>query len=268
MKHIEIVKKKEAVVERGPKKPQKLKVIVLRKVRQGEEFVKKEEIPVSIGIPQYYEDLQSVEQERKKKEEEFHEKTFIYLIGGFNSGKETICEKILEDFEICQIVPSELIKAEAGKDTDIGKQIKSILSENKEIPAEIVISLIKQEILKQGKQSYIMPDFPANEEYLELFEEKVCPCKVCFSLETNEETILEKLAKKAEEEGKEENLDEVKEKIASVKKQNEPAIAYFTEKEKVVSIDANRPVEEVYEDIKNKLCEFVVAITHEQPEDE
>lgn len=63
-KVIEIVRKKEQIIERGPKVPKKKKVIVLRKVHQGENYVHKEEIPVSIGIPQYYNELRQTPAEQ------------------------------------------------------------------------------------------------------------------------------------------------------------------------------------------------------------
>ena len=53
-KKIEVIRKKETDLENGPKIPQKKKVLVLRKAKQGENYIQKDEIPVSIGIEEYY----------------------------------------------------------------------------------------------------------------------------------------------------------------------------------------------------------------------
>jgi len=56
-KTVEVIRKREENADSGPKQPQKKKVIVLRKAKENEEFVKKGEIPVSIGIPEYYREM-------------------------------------------------------------------------------------------------------------------------------------------------------------------------------------------------------------------
>ena len=269
VQHIEIVRKKEPVVERGPKVPQKQKVIVLRKVHKGEDYTKKEEIPVSIGIPQYYEDLQKIEEERKRREEEFRHKTIIYITSGYLCEREKIVEKLHEDFDLGSIKTDPLIKAESEKDTKLGQHISHCISEKKTIPVEIVVALIKQEIMKQGKQYFLIDDFPMREDVLQFIEERVCPCKVCFDLTISEESVIAKLTAKAQEEAREPEAPEViKERMDEFNAPTAPLVDYLYSRNKVMNVDANREFEEIYADIKKKVLEYVPLLVEEHPEEE
>ena len=269
VKHIEIVRKKEAVVERGPKVPQKQKVIVLRRVHKDEEYTKKEEIPVSIGIPQYYQDLQKIEEDRKKKEEEFRKKTIIYLIAEFNCEKDQICEQLHQDFDLGTLKTAALIKFESEKDTKLGKQLQQLIHDKQTIPVEIIIAILKQEIMRQDKDAFLVDDFPMRDDQLIFLEERVCPCKVCIDLIMPDEVTIEKFMAKAQEEAKEDETPEkIKDMIDEYNAPLHPLVDYLHSLNKVAAIDCNRTFEEIYADVKNKVAQFVPPIVEDHPEEE
>lgn len=254
MRHIEIVRKKEAVVERGPKVPQKQKVIVLRRVRPGEEYTKKEEIPVSIGIPEYYKELQAAQAERQKNQEEFTDKTILFLIGGPGSGKGTQSEKIIEDFNAGYMSSGDLLRKEAAQDTDLGRQIAETMKEGKLLPQELVIGLLKKEILAQNKDVYLIDGFPRAMDQLHTFEEMICPCAAAIYLDVPDEILVERLLKRAETSGREDDNEEtIKLRLQTFHTASEPVLEYYKEKGNAVVIDGNRAPEEVYEELKQKL---------------
>ncbi|EAY19041.1 Adenylate kinase family protein [Trichomonas vaginalis G3] len=254
MRHIEIVRKKEAVVERGPKVPQKQKVIVLRRVRPGEEYTKKEEIPVSIGIPEYYKELQTAQAEQQKKQEEFHDKTIIFIIGGPGSGKGTQSEKIIQDFNAGYMSAGELLRKEAASDTELGHSIAEQMKEGKILPQELVIGLLKKEILEQGKDVYLIDGFPRAMDQLNSFEETITPCSAVIYLDVPDEILTERLLKRAETSGREDDNEEtIKLRLEAFHTVSAPVLDYYKEKGKAIVIDGNRAPEEVYEEIKEKL---------------
>ena len=175
-----------------------------------------------------------------------------------------------EDFDLGFIKTEPLIKAESERDTKLGQHISHCLSEKKIIPVEIVVALIKQEIMKQGKQAFLIDDFPMREDVLQFFEERVCPCKVCIDLTIPDDVVIAKITAKAQEEAKEPDTPEViKERIDQFNAPLHPLVDYLYSRNKVMLVDTNRTFEEIYADIKKKVAEFVPPLVEEQhPEEE
>jgi hypothetical protein len=118
---VRVVQKKVHVVDRGPHDSTKQKVIVLRRVRDGEDFGHRDEIPVSIGIPTYFAELKKLDLERQEEAERFARKMIIFLIGGPGSGKGTQSARITAKFDTGYMSAGELLRAEADSRSFMGE---------------------------------------------------------------------------------------------------------------------------------------------------
>jgi adenylate kinase family enzyme len=239
---IRVVRRKSPVIDRGPKCPTTQKVVVLRRVRDGESYVHKEEIPVSIGIPEYFAELRELELARQREAEQFAHKIIIFLIGGPGSGKSTNSKRISETMEIGHLSVEDLLKAEASSAPEVA---------NEQMPQETTISVIKQELIRQDKPLYLIDGFPRKVEHAVTFEETVCKAVCIVWLDVPEEVLLERLLEGNKEAGQQEDDPEmIKLKIKGIHEGEEAVFALFEETGRAVKIDGNQELDLVFEDIE------------------
>ena len=247
---VQVIRKKEPVVDRGPKTPPRQKVIVLRKAHEGEKYVKKEEIPVSIGIPEYFTELREVERERLERQRLFASKTIVFLIGGPGSGKGTQAERIIRDFDTGYMSTGELLRAEAESGSEQGVYIAEQMKLGNILPQEIVIELLKKEIIRQEKQLYLIDGFPRKIDQAETFERDVCQCACALFLDVPDEVLISRLLERSKDSGREDdNPETIELRIKTFHEVSEQVFDYFNQMEKAVKINGNRDPDVVYKDV-------------------
>lgn len=262
---VQVIRKRQPVVDNGPKVPKKQKVVILRKVRDNEEYVHKEEIPVSIGIPEYFNELREADREKEEREQIFGKKIIIFLIGGPGSGKGTQAERILHDFDIGYMSAGELLRQETTSGSELGTFISEQMKLGNILPQEIVINLLKQEIIKQDKETYLIDGFPRKIDQAETFEQKVCSCALALFLDVPDDVLIERLIGRSQDSGREDdNPETIKLRIKTFHEISEQVFDYFNPTGKAVKIDGNRDPDAVYEDVKNAISSVISQNTNEE----
>jgi len=138
--------------------------------------------------------------------------------------------------------------------------IAGLLKDGKIVPNHITIELLKQAIdLHQGVKVFLIDGFPRTIEQGDIFEKDVIPCKFLLSLEAPDTVLIERLlsrAKDSNEARSDDNIETIKKRLVVHHTICEPVIDHYAKKEKLRRVDANRPVDAVYNDIKNLLIEL------------
>lgn len=264
---VQIIRKKQQVIEKGPREPQKQKVIVLRRARENEEYVKREEIPVSIGIPEYFTELQKADKEKEDRAQLFAKKNIIFLIGGPGSGKGTQATRILKDFDMGYMSAGELLRQETTSGSELGQFISEQMKLGNILPQEIVIDLLKKEIIKQNSNHYLIDGFPRKIDQAETFEKNICPCAFALFLDVPDDILVERLIGRSQDSGREDdNPETIKLRIKTFHEISEQVFDYFSPMGKAVKIDGNRDPDEVYEDVKKAINAVVPLKQEEQNE--
>ena len=98
----------------------------------------------------------------------------IVFIGPPGSGKGTQAAILAEKLQITTISAGELLRAEAQKDTEFGKQIASRINFGILVPPEIIVQAMLQEIAKpENAAGYIMDGFPRSLDQVEMLDKKL-----------------------------------------------------------------------------------------------
>lgn len=274
---VDVIREKVKVVEKEPETPKKQKVIVLRKVKPNEKYVQKDEIPVSIGIPQYYYDLQREEVERRRIYAKMNAKYFIFFVGGPKSGITTQIELLQGNLEflLCEPRPQEPPQQEATdepnastsqntlstpKDQALAQQSSAVLEgevpEQPETLREVTVDFIKEELEKTSQRYLVITDFPNSEEDLAEFEEKIQKKYYILYLDSPDEVLEERHFIEHEGEVQQEEVDAVKEKISIYRSKMDPIIDKCLCEGKVIRVNANRPIEDVYNDVSTIIADI------------
>lgn len=182
----------------------------------------------------------------------------IFLLGGPGSGKGTVGEKINQIYKYELISAGDLLREEkANPESKNGALINEYQAQGKIVPSEITINLIKSKISKlnsQGITKILLDGFPRNDENLEKWNDIIgSSIKLKFVLFLNcaEKTMIERVLKRGETSGRnDDNIETVKKRIKVYNEQTLPVIKYYEKLNMVKKINANKTSEQVFDAVK------------------
>jgi len=87
----------------------------------------------------------------------------VLFLGAPGSGKGTQSKKIETEFNIPQISTGDLLRAETASGSEMGEELKRIMSSGKFVSDEIVLGLVSKKITSEDcKNGFILDGFPRN----------------------------------------------------------------------------------------------------------
>ena len=86
----------------------------------------------------------------------------LILMGAPGSGKGTQAEKLMDQFECRQISTGILLRQSIESGLELGIRVQKIMSEGLLVSDEIVLDLIKSELLEIGEESFLLDGYPRN----------------------------------------------------------------------------------------------------------
>lgn len=185
----------------------------------------------------------NIEAEKKKI-------TVIFVLGGPGSGKGTQCANIVENFGYTHLSAGDLLRAEIKSGSDNGTMIQNMIKEGKIVPAEVTIRLLQKAIQESGHEKFLIDGFPRNEENRASFESitGIMPEIVLF-FDCSEEEMEKRLLNRNQ--GREDdNIETIRKRFNVYMESSLPVIQYYDTLGKVRRIDAAKPVDAVFEDVK------------------
>jgi len=203
----------------------------------------------------------------------------IVLLGAPGSGKGTQASLISERYGLPHISTGDIFRENIKKGTPVGLKIKSIIDGGDLAPDELTIEIVKERLSQPDcKDGYLLDGFPRNVVQAEALEGFNAPtavididiplsklerrltgrrscekCKSSFHVDFIGETDVcpecgGKLSVR-----KDDNPESVKERFAVYAAQTEPLIAYFAAKNRLLTVDGDKPINTVFEEITKVL---------------
>ncbi len=209
----------------------------------------------------------------------------IILLGPPGSGKGTVSEFLTRDYQLLHISPGELLREEVQKGTTLGKKIKTYINAGKLVPSEFVVEMVKLQV--QGQNNFILDGFPRSLDQAKLIDK--LNIDLVLALEVSEEDVISRLTNRRvcsngqhsyhlllippKKEGicdidgtplvrrPDDHPKVIQERFRIYRKETEPVISYYKKAGKLVSIDASKSPEEVYNAIVKIVAEKQATIT-------
>eukprot|EP00484_Ammonia_sp_Unknown_P007611 CAMPEP_0197072618 /NCGR_PEP_ID=MMETSP1384-20130603/210185_1 /TAXON_ID=29189 /ORGANISM="Ammonia sp." /LENGTH=730 /DNA_ID=CAMNT_0042511439 /DNA_START=29 /DNA_END=2220 /DNA_ORIENTATION=- len=120
----------------------------------------------------------------------------VFVLGGPGSGKGTQCQRIVEKYGFIQISTGDLFRRVVSDETNmLGAQIKQIMAEGKLVPTELVLNMLKEEIVNLKGDKYLLDGFPRSLEQAIMFEKELVACKVAINFACSDEILTERCLK-------------------------------------------------------------------------
>jgi adenylate kinase len=189
----------------------------------------------------------------------------ILLLGPQGSGKGTQAKRISAVYGIPHIATGDMLRAAMGADTELGRRVKPIYDAGELVPDELMVELIRERLGQEdAREGFVLDGFPrtmAQAQALHaMLRDTGHELTVVFALQVSEEVCIQRLLKRAVDEGR---TDDTKEAIAHrlrrYYEETEPLIEYYRATTgRVVFLHADRTPDEVFREIQSALEQVAV----------
>ena len=199
----------------------------------------------------------------------------IILLGAPGSGKGTQARGISERYKVPHISTGDIFRENIKNRTELGKKVSAIIAEGRLCPDDITCELVKDRLNKEDcKNGYLLDGFPRNIFQAESLDGFSAPDKV-LNLNVNLNKIERRLTGRRNcpacggsyhtdfignvktcpacggelATRKDDNHETVKERLAVYSEQTEPLIGYYEKQGKLLNINGDKKIEEVFDEI-------------------
>lgn len=184
----------------------------------------------------------------------------IFVLGGPGSGKGTQCSKLVNDFNFVHLSAGDLLRAEQAKEgSEYGELIKHYIKEGLIVPQEVTIMLLQNAItdaFKTGSKNFLIDGFPRKMDQAISFQNQVAKGKAVIYFECPEEIMLKRLLNRGKTSGRaDDNIESIQKRFRTFIDTSMPVVKYFEDKDKVIKVNCNEPVDQVYSKVITQLKE-------------
>ena len=183
----------------------------------------------------------------------------VLLLGVQGAGKGTQAKRIASDYGLAHIATGEILREAIADGSELGRRVQPILESGELVPDDLMIELIRERLQSDDAESgFVLDGFPRTMTQAEALDSMLAeigrPLSVVFDLQVPDEVALERLHRRAEEEGRADDTPEAIEKrLELYHRETEPLVAHYRLQGNLVGIHGNRPENEVFAEIQRAL---------------
>ncbi len=181
-------------------------------------------------------------------------KKHLLFLGPPGAGKGTQASLISELYDYLHLSTGELLRKEVEKQTTLGIQIKEIINSGKLVDDELVLEIVKQNLLL-SKGGWILDGYPRNmsqaDSLTKVLNELNQPLEKVFYLNVEEEILVKRLINRGRTD---DNEKTIRIRLNIYKETTKPLIAYFQNLNVLEYIDGDRDLKIISDDIKQKMA--------------
>ena len=206
----------------------------------------------------------------------------LILMGAPGSGKGTQAEKLMDQFECRQISTGILLRQSIESGSDLGIRVQKIMSQGLLVSDEIVLDLIKSELLEINGESFLLDGYPRNINQAEALDRLLTqikkPLDFSILIDVPSEILIKRLSgrrtcsltgktlniyfSKKDEinqclsnggellQREDDNEESIIKRIEVYKEQTEPMIEFYKSSGLLQTINGEGSVEDVYSQLK------------------
>ena len=204
----------------------------------------------------------------------------IVLLGAPGAGKGTQAQKLVEDFGVAHISTGDLLRAAVKAQSELGIKAKEYMDAGKLVPDDLVIGLVKERLAEDdAKIGFILDGFPRNTAQATVLDAELAKMGVALDgallVDVAFDVIVNRLSSRrtcracgytagptvavcprcgGEMYQRDDDKPEtIQKRLDTYQAQTEPLIEYYGGKGILIKVDGDRPVDEVYVDVKKEL---------------
>ena len=175
----------------------------------------------------------------------------LLLIGAPGAGKGTQAERIAEHFGVVHISSGDLLRKHVADESAIGRAAKEYMDRGELGPNALVLDMLRKPVVAAAAEGgYVLDGFPRTveqaESAYEVAKDLGVSVQLAILLDVKRETLVERLIARGKDSGRSDDNAEVIERRQKVyEEQTEPLLAYYRQRERLLVVNGDRPVDEV-----------------------
>jgi adenylate kinase len=183
----------------------------------------------------------------------------VLLLGPQGAGKGTQAKRISAEYGIPHIASGEILRAEMGEGTDLGRKVAETIERGDLVPDDVMIELIRNRLEQPDTEAgFILDGFPRTTVQAEALDSMFADIgrnfSVAFALQIPDAVAYDRLRLRSELEGRADDTDEaIKRRLDNYHRETEPLIEYYRTRGNLVPIHGNRSENEVFAEIQRAL---------------
>jgi adenylate kinase len=188
----------------------------------------------------------------------------ILLLGPQGSGKGTQAKRIAAEYGIPHIATGDMLRAAMAAETPLGRAVKPIYDAGGLVPDEIMIELIRERLNEpDAADGFVLDGFPRTMPQADaldaMLREIARELTVVFALQVSDGICLERLLKRADEEGRQDDTpDAIRTRLDLYHRETEPLIEHYRTQGVLVTIHGDGTPNEVFAEIQQALEQVAV----------
>lgn len=177
------------------------------------------------------------------------------FLGPPGAGKGTQA-KLLADFcQIPHIATGDLLRAAVANQTKLGKRAQEYMERGDLVPDNLLLGMVAHRLEEpDAANGWVLDGFPRNVTQAEFLEELLSqinqPSDWVIDLEVPDETVIARTLKRGRAD---DNEVTIRHRLEVYREQTAPLIEYYSQRNHLVSINGDRPVEEVAAALKQAI---------------
>ena len=207
---------------------------------------------------------------------------YLILFGAPGVGKGTQAKNLSKMYGIPHISTGDMLREAIRQGTELGQKAKAIIDKGELVPDDVMLGLIEQRISEDDcKKGFILDGFPRTQAQADgltkLFEKKQLPPPLCIEIVVPEDVIIKRLTSRriCEKCGtifdpvtnpappdnicpkcggrivqrSDDNPETIHQRLRVYHEQTAPVREYYRKMGRYVSVDGNKSIDEVFNEI-------------------
>jgi adenylate kinase len=177
----------------------------------------------------------------------------LVLFGIQGSGKGTQAKRLAAEFKYDIFEAGGELRKIAASGSALGQTVKSYIDVGKLVPFEIIMQVVKEAILARPRTQKILFDgIPRDMDQMRSFDEIMAEVErnfQCILINLPTEEAVRRILGRAKKERRADDANEetIRRRMATFLEKTLPAIEEYKRGGKLIEVDGEGPVEEVYE---------------------
>ena len=183
----------------------------------------------------------------------------LIILGPPGAGKGTQAAKIASTFGIPAISTGDIFRANIKNETPLGLQVKEVLASGGYVTDEITNAVVRDRLFEDdAEQGFLLDGFPRTAAQVETLDailaEHGHALEAVLELTVDDEVVVQRLLKRAEIEGREDDTEEViRERQAIYRRETAPLTDVYGSRGLLVQVDGMGAVDDVFTRIEGAL---------------
>lgn len=183
----------------------------------------------------------------------------LLIMGPQGVGKGTQAALLSEHYHIPAISTGDIFRYNLKNKTELGLQVQEYIDKGELVPDGLTNSIIRDRLKADDtRDGWILDGYPRNISQVhaldEILEELGMPLQHVVALEASRDVLLERMSKRAQEEGRSDDTPEViKKRLATYEKETAPLLDVYESRGQLLVVNGVGNISDINEHIIRQL---------------